>query len=215
MPAPGEAKGAFALLEDSAGSTVVDVMGGEHRDPGMPMLGVVPGEQRTAEGARGRDVVEPTGEAGVVLQGFELRLGEGVVVTDMRAAQRTGHPEVGEELRGALAGHGRPAVGMQGQRLGLDALLHTGLLDEPGGQRRALALGDHPPDDVSAEDVEQHLQVEVRPAFRPQQARDVPAPGLVRSGRDQLRLGVLRVGELISSFAHRLVRSQDPVHRAL
>ena len=31
MPVPGEAKGTFALLEDSAGSTVVDVMRGEQR----------------------------------------------------------------------------------------------------------------------------------------------------------------------------------------
>ena len=39
--APGEAKGLFAFLQDSVGSTVVDVMRGEHRDPGMSMLGVV------------------------------------------------------------------------------------------------------------------------------------------------------------------------------
>ena len=43
------------------------------------------------------------GEAGVVLQGLELRLGEGVVVADLGAAERAGHPEVGEQLRGALA----------------------------------------------------------------------------------------------------------------
>ena len=58
VPAPGEAKGALALLEDSVGVTVVDVMGGEHRDPGMTMLSVVPREERTAEGDRGADVVE-------------------------------------------------------------------------------------------------------------------------------------------------------------
>ena len=43
-------------------------------------------------------------------------------------------------------------------------------------ERGALPLGDHPTDHVSAEDVEQHVQVEVRLGFRPQQARDVPTP---------------------------------------
>ena len=212
--APGEAKGLFAFLQDSVGSTVVDVMRGEHRDPGMSMLGVVPGEERTAEGGCGRDVVEPPGEAGVVLQGLELRLGEGVVVTDLGTAERAGHPEVGQQLRGALAGHRCPAIRMQRQRLGFDALLEAGLLDEPCSQRRALPFGDHPPDHISAEDVEQHVQVKVRPAFWSQKARDVPRPGFVRCGRDQLGLGVARVSELISSFAHRLARGQNPIHRA-
>ena len=42
----------------------------------------------------------------------------------------TGHPEVGESLRGALAGHGRAAVKVQGKHLGLDALLEAGLFDQ-------------------------------------------------------------------------------------
>ena len=71
MPAPGKAKGAFTFFEYLAGSTVVHVMGGEHCDPGMSMLGVVPGEERPAEGDRGRDIVESPGEAGVVLQGLD------------------------------------------------------------------------------------------------------------------------------------------------
>ena len=190
-------------------------MWGEHRNPGMSMLGVVPGEERAAEGRRDGDVVEPPGEAGVVLQGLELRLGEGVVVADLGAAERAGHPEVGEQLCGALAGHRRAAIRMQGEHLGFDALVEAGLLDEPCGERGVLPLGDHPPDHGSAEDVEQHVQVEVRPGFRPQQARDVPAPGLVRCGGHQFGLCVVRMSELISSFAHRLVRSQDPIHRAL
>ena len=40
-------------------------------DPAMAMLGVVPGEERTAEGGRGGDVFEPSGETGVVLQGLD------------------------------------------------------------------------------------------------------------------------------------------------
>ena len=100
-------------------------MWGEHRDPGMSMLGVVPREERAAEGRRDGDVFEPPGEAGVVLQGLELRLGEGVVVADLGTAERAGHPEVGEQLRGAPAGHRRAAIRMQGEHLGFDALVEA------------------------------------------------------------------------------------------
>ena len=89
------------------------------------------------------------------------------------------------------------------------------MLDEPCGQRRAFALGDHPPHDVSAEDVDQDVEVEVRPAPRPQKPRDVPRPGLVRRDGDEFGLGVLRMGELVTPFAHRLLRGQDAIHRAL
>ena len=115
-------------------------------------------------------VFDPSGEAGVVLRGLGLRLGEGVVFTDLGAAGRSSHPKVGEELRGAPA-VGAPTVRMQSQRVGFDAILQTGLLDELGGQRGSIALDDHLSDHVSAEDVEQHVQVEVRPGFRPHKAR--------------------------------------------
>ena len=46
-----------------------DGIGGEHRDPGMAVLGVVPGEERPAEGDGSGDIVEAAGEAGVVFQG--------------------------------------------------------------------------------------------------------------------------------------------------
>ena len=108
---------------------------GTHGDSPMAVLGVVPREERPAEGDGGVDIVESPGEAGVVLQGLELGLGEGVVIADLGAAQRASDPEVGEQLRGAFAGHGRPAVGVQGEDLGLDALFVAGLLDETTGQR--------------------------------------------------------------------------------
>ena len=87
MTGPGGLKGAPALVEHAPGSMMMDVVRGEHRDPAMAMLGVVPGEERPAEGDRGGDVVEAPGEARVVLQGLELRLGERVVVGHLGAAQ--------------------------------------------------------------------------------------------------------------------------------
>ena len=88
------------------------------------------------------------------------------------------------------------------------------MLDEPAGQGGAFALGDHPPHDVSAEDVEHEVEVEVRPALRPEKARDVPRPGLVRCGGDEFGLGVTRMGELIAPLAHWLLRGQDAIHGA-
>ena len=186
VPGPSATQGALAFLDNAPSPPVMDVIGGEHRDSAMAVLGVVPREERPAEGGRGGDVCEASGKAGVVLQGLELRLGEGVVVADPGAAQRAGDAEVGEQLRGALAGHGCAAVRMQGEHLGLDALLEARWLDEPAGQGGALALGDPPPHDISAEDVEQDVEGEVRPALRPEKPRDVPRPGLVRGGGDEL-----------------------------
>ena len=76
---------------------MMDIVDGEHRDPGLAVLAVVPGEERPAEGDGCGNVFEAPREAGVILQGLELRYGERVVIADLGAAQRAGDPEVGEE----------------------------------------------------------------------------------------------------------------------
>ena len=98
MTGPGGLKGPRALVQHALGSMMMDVVRGEHRDPAMAMLGVVPREERSAEGDRGGDVVEAPREAGVILQGLELRLGERVVVGHLGAAQRARDAEIGEQL---------------------------------------------------------------------------------------------------------------------
>ena len=118
MTDPGGLKGPPALVQHALGSMVVDIVQSEHCDPAMAMLGVVPREERSAEGDCGGDVVKAPREAGVVLQGLELRLGERVVIGHLGAVQRAGDPEVGEQLCGALARHRRPTVGVQGDLWG-------------------------------------------------------------------------------------------------
>ena len=66
----------------------------------------------------------------MVLQGLELGLGERIVIRHLRSAQRTGHPEIGEELSRALARHRSSSIRVQGQDLGLDAMLQATLLDQ-------------------------------------------------------------------------------------
>ena len=82
---PGGLQGTSALSQHIRCSVMMDIIRGEHRDPGMAVLGVVPGEERPAEGDGGGNVFEAAREAGVILQGLELRLGEGVVIADLGA----------------------------------------------------------------------------------------------------------------------------------
>ncbi len=174
MPVPGLAQRACALLKAVSGAPVMDILGGEHGDAGMAMLAVVPREEGAAEGDGGVDILKARGEARMVFQGLELCLGEGVVVADPGAAERAGDAEVGEELRGALAGHGCATVGVQGKHFGLDALFEARFLNKAAGQCGALACGDHPSHHIAAEDIEQHIEIEAGPGLWSEQARDVP-----------------------------------------
>lgn len=65
---------------------------------------------------------------------------------------------------------------MQGQLARLDLLLLTGVGDEPLGQHRRLRRGDHPADHVPAEDIQNDIEVAVRPRHGAQEFRDVPRP---------------------------------------
>ena len=52
---------------------------------------------------------------------------------------------------------------MQGELTGLDLLFLAALLDQPLGQLGAFAISDHPTGDVTAEHIEEHVQVEITP----------------------------------------------------
>src|SRR4030095_4042947 len=85
----------------------------------------------------------------------------------------------------------------------------TRLADELLGQRRALAMRDHPADHVPAEDVEHDVQVEVGPLRGPEELGDVPAPELVGPAGQQLRgriKGVPAVGAPRAAPAPRRAR---------
>ena len=199
---PSFVPGALALFEDTLGAAVMDVAWGEHGDPGMSMVVVVPREEGPAECERSVDVIEASRKAEVVFQRLELGFGEGVVVADLGPAKGAGDAEVGEQLRGAFGGHGRAAVRMQGERLGLDGLLEAAFLDEPGGERGILPFGDHPADDVSAKDVEQYVEVEVRPALWSEPPGDVPRPDLIGRRGEEFGFGVVRIAEHVRRQVH-------------
>jgi len=105
-------------------------------------------------------------EIGAVLQRLELRLGERVVVGDVRPRVALGDREVGQQEGHRLGCHRRTAISVQGELVRRDAVAPAGLVDERLRDRGAFPCGQRPADDVAAEDVEDHVQVEVGPLGR-------------------------------------------------
>src|SRR3954454_11563002 len=103
---------------------------------------------------------------------------------------------------------------MKRQLSRLDFLFATRIRNEPFGQFRAFTVGNHPAHHIAAEDVEDHVQIEVCPLRGTEQFRDIPAPELVGASGQQFRLRVSRVHELVAALT-RLARAfENPVHGA-
>ena len=185
-----------------------------HADATVAMLRVVPIEEALAMGAGILDAAEAFRKVGAIFQGPELRLRERVVVGDVGSAVGLGDVQIDQQLRDGLGAHAGAAVGVQGQRARLDRLLGHGVGDQLLGQLGGLAQRDHPAHDVAAEDVQDHVEVEVAPLHRSAQLGDVPAPDLTGAGGQQLGLGVAGVGQMVTAFADRAVGRQQPVHGA-
>ena len=183
-----------ALGDDFVGPAVMEDLWGEQPAAGVMMLGVVPGEEDLAEAAGILDGTETIWELRTILQGFELTLRERVVIGDVRVAVGLGDAQVGEEQGDRLGGHRSAAIGMDGELVRHDVLLAAGLTNQPLGQLGALAFGDHPADDVAAEDVEDHIEIELGPFDRPEQLGNVPTPDLIWRGGQQLGLLIVGVG---------------------
>jgi hypothetical protein len=100
------------------------------------------------------------------------------------------------------------------QRAGDDALLDERLAHQPLRQAGALAMRQHPAHRITAEQIENHVQIIVAPLGRPEQLGDVPGPDLVRPRGHELRLDVLRMPQLVASFADLGRSVEQAVHRA-
>ena len=79
----------------------------------------------------------------------------------------------------------------------------------PGRRRR------HPPDHIPAEDVDQDVEVAVRPLLRSEQPVVVLRPSLVGGRRHELGRDVDGMRELVAELPNRVVPGQDPLRRAL
>jgi hypothetical protein len=102
---------------------------------------------------------------------------------------------------------------MDGELALYDVLLQA-VFDEPLGQHGAFAVGDHPADDVAAEDIQDDIEMIGGPFHRATQFGDVPTPQLIGFGGQQLRLLIGRMGELIAAFTAFATGFQQVVHGA-
>ena len=103
---------------------------------------------------------------------------------------------------------------MNGELIALDGLLAASILKELLGELSAFAMGDHPADDVAAEDIEHDVKVEVSPLGWAKQLGDVPAPELVGGRGEQFMLLVRGMGELIAALTGLASSGEQPVHGA-
>ena len=100
---------------------------------------------------------------------------------------------------------------MKRQLTWLDVVLWARFLDEARCQGCLLAGGELASNDVTAEDVQDDVQVEVGPLGMATECGDIPAPDLVRTCGEQFGLCVGWVAELVSSFADLVLLSQDAI----
>jgi len=200
----GRIEGDGALCGERSGAAVVHRIGWHQRDTGMPVLRVVPTEELLAMRPRILDRAEARREVRAVFQGFELRLGIRIVIRYVRPAVSFRDVEINEQLRDRFGAHAGAAIGVQGQRAGHDLLFVDGIGDELLGELRGLAVGDHPTDDIAAENIDHHIQVEHGPLGWPLQWSERPGvvelfPGLSAPNRT---CTFQRIRLSISSVAH-------------
>jgi len=82
----------------------------------------------------------------------------------------------------------------------LDALLLDGFVNYPLGQNRRFPASDHPAHHVTAEDVQNHVEVKVGPLRWTQQLGDIPGPNLIRCRGQEFRFLVGRMSKLTTPF---------------
>ena len=172
---------ALALEQQGLGLAEVDGRRGHQAEAGVVVLVVVPVEELLSPDSSVEQAAEAFGESRMVLHGLELGFGEGVVVGRTRPGQAWPYAQVAEEQRQGFGCHRPAAVGVQAQLAQGDALLQVpqhfavpsgALIDQLFGQGGALALGDQPTDDETAEQIQQNVQPEPNPFRRSGQASD-------------------------------------------
>src|SRR5208282_5389770 len=82
-------------------------------NPGMVVILVVPIEEPAAEAPGVLDAPEPLRKPRLVFQGFEVALGERVVVGRVRPVVRTGDTKIGQRKRGRFGLHWGAAIGVK------------------------------------------------------------------------------------------------------
>ena len=211
----GEVSGVESQLSafpDGHCETVVDHGGCHHADSGVAVFVVVPGKESLAERACILYAAETIGKLGAVFHGAELAFRVGVVVGGVRPAVGFGDAEIGQQKSHWFSSHGSAEVGMNTQGVGLNVLLAAGFRDKQFGQFGGFARSQHPAHDVTAEDVQHDVEIEVGPFDGTAQFGNVPTPQPIGCGGQEFGLPVLRMGELVAAFADRAILFEHPIH---
>ena len=120
---PGGAQGLFTLLQHGVGAAVMHVIGGKHGDSAMAVLGVVPEKNDRQKAMAAWISSNRLGKPGWYFRVLNWASEKGLSsLTWGRLSERV-TPRSASSCAVAFAGHGRPAVGVQGEHLGLDACL--------------------------------------------------------------------------------------------
>ena len=203
----------LTMRQDVSGLPAMD-HGRRHQSETGVVMVVVPLKERLAKPASVLDGAEAIRKTWTVFQGAELAFRIRIVIGDMRTGMCFDHTQISQQESDGFGFHGRPAIGVHRELTGRDVLRTAGVLDQPLGQFGAFAVGDHPTDDVATKNIQDDVKMIDGPFHGAAQLGDVPAPQLVGSGGQQLRLLIRRVSELIAAFAAFAMRFQQPIHGA-
>ncbi len=203
-----------AFQGERCGAAVVDRLGGHVADTRVAVDAVVPRKERLAVGACVFKGAEAFGKVGTVFQGLEVCFGIRIVVGHVRPAMGFGDVEVEQQGGDGFGAHAGAAVGVQGECAGGDMVFGHRLSDQLLGEFAGFARRDHPTDDVAAEDVEDHVEVEAGPLRRASEFGDIPTPDLLGPRRQQFGLDVAGVNGLTAPLAGLAAGFKQAVHGA-
>jgi hypothetical protein len=155
-----------------------------------------------------------SGKTEAILERFELCLAKGIVVGYMRPRMGFGDAEIREQKRDVLRGHLRAAVSVNRQRSRANVLTLAGFRNGFFCELGVLAVRDHLTDDITAEYIQNDVEVKVTPLRGTVQLGNIPTPQPIETCGEQFGLGVRRVPKLVAPHPLLSVLGENAVHRA-
>src|SRR5271170_5131403 len=103
---------------------------------------------------------------------------------------------------------------MERELAGRHIVFRDRIIEQWPEQRGAFSIRHAPADHAAAEDVEDHVEIEVAPLCWPHQFGDVPGPDLIGFLRQKFRLLINRMAQLLAAFADFAVLAEQAIHGA-
>ena len=148
------------------------ISGCEETESRVMMFVVVPAEEFGRPEASILLAAKTFGIIGAIFQGLELGFRERIIVGDVWAGVCFGHTQIGHEQGYRFGSHRTATVGMDRELLRLNVLANTGGCDQFLGQAGGFAFGDQPTDRIAAEDIQDVVEIVIRPFSGSQEFRD-------------------------------------------